>query len=524
MMMGLDPMMGGLFDDMEEQMKIKRNLGMRKNEFISMKKLLSTILVLLLAMLPAAALAEELSPADQTANGLLAQYRAGEIAPGHLYEEAVELLELYMRAEKDSAPNPSILWELFDALPNYEFSMEYSLYAQIMVYLEEENYNEASSWLTVLGFYPEFGEMLKAEDYPYTSIRGLEEMELYVAARKDEKAGNQAAASEKYQRCLKFFDAMERFKGLRVDLDVIFNEARDQFKAGNYAKAMENAQYLLEYGYADQAAAQSLYDVASQQMQKAGHTPRPVDKPAKVTEAPAVTVTQAPATFRLSASPVNDYIRLNWDAPFAGASYTVYRRAGGSWRSVTTTKETYYFDNAVSGGNSYTYYVAAENNSRSATSAEVSVTAQYGNSGGNKPVTAAPVTPVLVTPKPQVWGSWSGWSTTPVSSSSTRQVETKVEEETTYVTKYKYNKWHYWTTKGVWYNSPVVLYNSSIYSDEKTAYWDYKTTDAPLSVAGTQTVNGKTYTYYKGYWWNETKVQEPAGTKTITYYRYRDLQ
>lgn len=500
-----------------------------------MKRILCVLLTMLL-LLPAAVLAEELTPADQTASGLLAQYQNGEIAPGHLYQEAVELLELYMRADETSAPNPSILWELFDALPNYEFSMEYSLYAQIMVYLEEENYSEASSWLTVLSFYPEFNEMLAAEDYPYTSIRKLEEMELYVEARKEEKAGNQAAASEKYQRCLKFFDSMARFKNLRVDLDVIFNEARDQFKAGNYAKAMENAEYLLEYGYSNKEAAQSLYDVASQQMKKAGQTPIPVQKPAAPTAAPLQPSVQTPETFRLVGTAMNDCIRLNWDAPFSGATYTVYRRAGGgSWRSLTTTTDTYYFDNGVSGGGSYIYYVAADNGGRSAVSAEVSVTAQHGQTGGNqepvtpKPVTPAPVTPKPVTPapatpKPQVWGAWSSWSTTPVSSSSTRQVETKTESETTYVTKYKYSKWHYWTTKGVWYNSPVVLYNSSIYSDAKTAYWDYKTSDAPLSVAGTRTVNGKSYTYYEGYWWNETKVQEAAGTKTTTYYRYRDLQ
>lgn len=100
------------------------------------------------------------------------------------------------------------------------------------------------------------------------------------------------------------------------------------------------------------------------------------------------------------------------------------------------------------------------------------------------------------------WGEWSNWSSTSVSASSTRQVETR--------TVYYYYRWHYYNTKhNSWYNH----YNEYTGSEYKagSGEWQYKTTTEPLDYAGT--VSG--HKYYSGYWYLQS---------TGTEYRYRDLK
>ena len=48
--------------------------------------------------------------------------------------------------------------------------------------------------------------------------------------------------------------------------------------------------------------------------------------------------------------------------------------------------------------------------------------------------------------------------------------------------------------------------------------WQYKTTDSPLAEKGT--VEG--VKYYDGYWYFVQTKQVQNGTRTVTYYRYRD--
>ena len=127
-----------------------------------------------------------------------------------------------------------------------------------------------------------------------------------------------------------------------------------------------------------------------------------------------------------------------------------------------------------------------------------------------------------VTTKPNAstekkWSSWSGWSTTPVSSSSTRQVETKVDTKTTSEKVYKYTRWKYYNT----------AYNTTYYSyakytgpsyKEGSGTWESKTTTKPLGK--TKVISG--HQQYSGYWYNESVTTKDA-TTTVTYYRYRDL-
>ncbi len=107
-------------------------------------------------------------------------------------------------------------------------------------------------------------------------------------------------------------------------------------------------------------------------------------------------------------------------------------------------------------------------------------------------------------------GAWSGWSTTAVSATNTRDVETKTETEKTYKTYYNYNRYKYWnSTYQTWYFS---------YANVGGGQWEYKQTEAPLGII--KYPDG--VPEYEGVWFNLSTTQAEAGTKSVTYYRYRD--
>lgn len=120
-------------------------------------------------------------------------------------------------------------------------------------------------------------------------------------------------------------------------------------------------------------------------------------------------------------------------------------------------------------------------------------------------------------PKEEKWSAWSAWSTTPVSSSSTRDVDTKIEYEPIYVTKYHYRHWKYYNTsaKAYWYS--YSEYKGTNYKKD-SGKWEYKTTTSPLKKK--TVIDGRQQ--YEGYWYLYDTTTEQNGTKAITYYRYRD--
>ena len=70
-------------------------------------------------------------------------------------------------------------------------------------------------------------------------------MEAYINARREEKAQNYNAAAESYKLCLKFLDAMDRYKSLYVDLDGIVKQTLEMIRDGKYDEALKNAEYLV---------------------------------------------------------------------------------------------------------------------------------------------------------------------------------------------------------------------------------------------------------------------------------------
>ena len=148
-------------------------------------------------------------------------------------------------------------------------------------------------------------------------------------------------------------------------------------------------------------------------------------------------------------------------------------------------------------------------------------------SGGTKistSTTFASSTTVYAQWSSKGYGSWSNWSTSAVTSSSTRQVETKVERvQTGTKPTYSYDRYLY-------YYSPKGYNMSSYASNWATAQgysgsWQYITLDYALTAAGSTDGVAK-YSGYScdgnQYWWHQT-VNTEAVYSDVTYYRYRDL-
>ena len=239
-------------------------------------------------------------------------------------------------------------------------------------------------------------------------------------------------------------------------------------------------------------------------------TPKPTQK---ITPKP--TATQKPSvsiSLQLNRAGITS-VDLSWTCGRSGVTYEVQRKGGSSssWTTLATISSKSYTDNSAKAGTKYTYRIVAK--SATGTSNEVSVTTLQ-----NVTPTPKNITPPPVTAKPKTWGSWSSWSTNPVSASSTRQVETKVETEYYSVTVYHYSRWKYYNTGyNMWYYS-YAQYTGSNYKSG-SGEWQYKTTYEPLSTNG----SADGHTRYVDYWWNQTTGTEQK-SRQVTYYRYRDYK
>ncbi len=450
-------------------------------------------LLTLILLLPAASYAESLTTDEA-------------------YWKNIEQLSIYLRNDPEKPVDIVEVRTAFEELRLYQFSTEFSLYAQILELLEKDDFHNATSWVNVLKLYPAFDQYVTSETFSlqYPEIRGLTELEAYVNARREEAALNYNAAATYYSTCLKCFDAMDRYKNLAMDLDAVVAEILEQIKAGDYSNALKNAEHLIEN---DHELGQALYDVAKAKMSAMIATSAPTQAPAATpapTQAPTSTPapTQAPTSTPVivvvtaTAAPTKTWGKWSsWSTTpvYANATREVQYNKQYRAREIKTWQE-------YSDWGSWSEWSTTATNPSETTEVETRRVFRYRDTTYQTEYE---------------WSSWSEWSTEPVSSSASCEVETRTETKDTYTTQYKYKKWHYWTTKGVWYNAPVELYNSSIFSDEKEPYWDYKTTDEPLAVAGTTTANGKSYTYYTGYWYYVGEEQVLTDSKTITYYRYR---
>lgn len=169
------------------------------------------------------------------------------------------------------------------------------------------------------------------------------------------------------------------------------------------------------------------------------------------TATPTPTRTPAVASIQLKAIAYEGYIGLSWNN--VGGTYEIYKKTGqnGTWSRWETVSTNGFMDYGVSSGTKYFYYVTAG----SAKSNDVEVVAKasapterpwsgwtmsvdYVSANNNREVRSA----TQYRYRDTTYGSWSAWSTTPVSPTSSLEVETKTESVTT--KKYSYSRYSYY--------------------------------------------------------------------------------
>lgn len=461
------------------------------------------------------------------------------------YDEYVSLLNMYLNNDPETPVDIELLSQAFDRV-NWAYSFEFNLYTQVLSLLEEDNFVDAVDWLLALQISDEEFEAYLASDEfraDYFNILGTDVLAVYLEARRQEASHNESTAGDLYKQCLRFFDAKERYVSNRIDPDALADLVLQQIADGDYANAVANAQRLIASGH---DKGQALHNVANQKLQQA-------EVAAHASPIPSTNVTPVPETAPVVEQPTGNvdsmtvksnfnksHISLSWDAVQGANEYRVYRARGvdGQYQQIATITKTNYQDYDFVKGIFNGYYVEALNGSQLLKVSEHFAVYAVVETPKPTPVptpkptavptpkpTAVPTPKPTATPTPvPVWGAWSGWSTTAVSASSTRQVETKVESVPVYGTKYTYNRWTYKSTDGkTWWS--YVKYTGSSYVSG-SGYWQYASSMSPFPSSGS--VDGRTRykgaNGYSGYWYNQSTSQVQTGTNNITYYRYRDLQ
>ena len=269
-------------------------------------------------------------------------------------------------------------------------------------------------------------------------------------------------------------------------------------------------------------------------------------------------------------------VSLNWNAVKDVVQYTVMRKKGTeTFAAIATTSVASYVDSSAESGMNYTYKITVvtvngasgasdeksietrskavwsawsdwdSDEKKSSATCEVETKTQYrsrekqtttstnGSMSGwikgnaisttwgawsgwsTSPVSASSTRQVKTkTEKQTSWGAWSDWSTSTVSASATREVDSKVEAVNTEVKTYSYKRWTYMHTSGVWWYS-YAQYTGPEYAGQ--GKWESKTLLDPLAVIG----SADGHTKYTGCWYYET-INTKTKTENVTYYRYRD--
>lgn len=482
---------------------------------------------------------------------------ASGYSPDTAYTVSLQKLEFYLINYDNQSVDAKTLVDEFNVLGSYKQSPGFMLYARVLADIEDGNYTDAMICLTLLDSNLELQSMIESEEFAYESIKSIEALRAYTFARKEEAAGNYVVASDYYSQSQNFYDSVQRLLTLSIDsFPTTYQIGIDEMTRGNYTAALDIFTNLAEYDYQDSSA---LKEALEQLLAASANTAEVV-----ATAVPTLLV-QDVIVVKVSASASS--VKLSWDAVDGAKHYAVQKKrtknTSDPFETIATVTATSYQDSKVSSSFKYDYKIVAVNEGEDtiasgietvlvpkestskpaaatvqpvaatpvpatqppqvATAAPVPVTAPPKVATPTPvPATPAPVpttpTPVPATPTPITWGAWTNWSTTAVTASSTRQVETKTEQEPVYTTEYNYSRWRYTNTSTNTYYYSYAKYTGAAYGGD--GVWQYNPRKTPLEVIGDE----KGHTKYKGTWYNETTSSVQTGTKSVTYYRYRDVK
>ena len=393
----------------------------------ALKRLLSLALALLMLGLGGGALGE--TPPVVNYSDFL-----DSMTPQQAYDEYVDLLNLYLNNDPESAVDIEKLYSAF-ARVDYAYSFEFSLYTKVLYHLEQEDFTEATNWLIVLQINSdEFEKHLASEDFRlrYFNILDTETLSTYIEARREEAAHNASAAAILYERCLKFFDSMDRYTNNRVNPDVLVSLVQQQIADGDYAKAVENAQRLLDMGH---HKAQALYAVASSKLQEFNTA---------VTVAPATTSPPIDAPTQNSSKAPAGWVWSNWQSSYPYGITAQNVESKTQYRSCSKTLQYRYSEqyihqtyNEVYTGDGvllseewqeglwsdWSDTPATASSTLLVDTREVPIFDSNGKEIGSK--TQYSTCPLTLYRRYLCWGPWSSWGSSLIVATNSRKVETR---------------------------------------------------------------------------------------------------
>ena len=487
--------------------------------------------------------------------------QAFAITPDEELSEAMKQLNHYLTVFNDNDRKEDVsitdIRDAFMKLGSYSFASGFYQYSSVLLYLSKEDYRSAYLFKDAMKLNADFDEFIQSSDFTkqYPSIRNVEELSTYVDARIAENNAKVAEseqekekAVELYQKCSLFYDSTQRWFALvGGSSEQRYERALSLFQQEDYEAAYWLFKDLDEWNYKDSAVYLRIciemtdrswsewldelpkdldlnkLDIEEQVLYRVRDKKTTTSKDSVMDGWTLVGNTQATGGFGewsqwgpqeytsdenrdVEKRTVYRYADLEktssassslsgWEADGNEKKYSDW----GTWSNWNETPQTSSDTRQVS---KQTQYSARKKQYTSSTNSSLSGWTQYNS-----------------TQSYSAWGAWSGWSTSAVSSSSTRDVDTKVETETTYTTQYNYKCYHYYNTnQGKWMQSYA---DNSSYPWSTKGSWKYFSSPTKLKAYGTY--DGRTGYLYNGYLvFDNGTSQVASGSTSTTYYRYRD--
>ena len=154
------------------------------------------------------------------------------------HQTAIDSLEAYLESSEENNINELLfIQNAFDELDRYENSHFFKYYVNVLIKIENDEYDSKLELYLEMVDNPTFNEYLDSvlKDSP---IRPVEELKLYALGREYQFEGEKALALEQYRNCLSFYDSAERYEELRGhEVDSTYDQAVALLENGDLAEA-----------------------------------------------------------------------------------------------------------------------------------------------------------------------------------------------------------------------------------------------------------------------------------------------
>ena len=239
------------------------------------------------------------------------------------YRAAVLELETYLESYGMNGTSLEGIEGMFGSLGGYSQSRCMYYYTQVLEKLAADDYGyDLDSLLSLLEKNERFGEYLSGP-MKDSAIMPVTYLSDYAAGRRKEYSGDVEGALEEYEKCLGFFDADQRYVGIKYGVsESVFRDAVALLDGGNFAGAYYAFDRADRGAESEERKASIVYML--------GYTPADADD------------NPGPVTGLQASIPGAGQITLTWNAAAHAVGYEVaYRRSGAqNWTVSETTANT----------------------------------------------------------------------------------------------------------------------------------------------------------------------------------------